>query len=194
MKFRFIVPLVTTLCLFAGAAFGQSNGVFFDQTATDCDATIPANSPATWYIIAILGGPSAGGITGAEFRQDGTPGTYFMSANANPAANLTIGNPLTGGCNIAFPDCQTGGGTGHVLLYTINGFASGDAVPQTYLSILKHTTPSRPDLQCPLLVLCDAPVYTQVCVGGGQAIVNGVPCTVAVEPKSWSQVKSLYGN
>jgi hypothetical protein len=56
-----------------------------------------------------------------------------------------------------------------------------------------HTTPSNPQRLCPVQVLCDAPTYTQICVAGGQAILDGRPCTVAVEPKSWSQVKSLYG-
>jgi hypothetical protein len=45
-----------------------------------------------------------------------------------------------------------------------------------------------------VLVKCDAPVYTLICVPGGSAIINGTPCTVAVEETSWSTVKGLYGN
>jgi hypothetical protein len=174
-------------------ASAQSIGVFFDTGATDCDATIGGFAPATWYIIGLLGGASAGGITGAEFRQDGTPAGWFMTPTANPLANLTIGSPTAGGANSAFPDCQQGAG-GLVLLYTVGGFAATAAVPETYLTIDRHTTPSSPDRQCASQILCDAPVFTQICVGAGQAIINGRPCTVGVEPTSWSKMKALYQN
>jgi hypothetical protein len=116
-----------------------------------------------------------------------------MSATANSAANLVIGSPIQGGTNIAFPDCQTGT-NGMVLLFTVSGFASTQAPPNTYFTITQHTTPSRPDRACPSQILCDNPIFTQICVSGGQAIVNGGPCSVAVQEKSWSQVKSLYNN
>lgn len=40
------------------------------------------------------------------------------------------------------------------------------------------------------------PVYTQICVPGGTAIINGNcssgTCPVAVTRSNWSQVKNLY--
>jgi hypothetical protein len=188
MKVRAIATLVTALCLATGTASAQSIGVFFDLGGNDCDATVAMFTPAAYYILAGLGGPSVGGITGAEFRVDGTPGAWFPSATANPSANVTLGSPLTGGCNIAFPVCQA---AGPVLLYTVNMFATS-AVVNDYLSVGRHNT--TPSLLCPVQVLCDAPVYTLVCVAGGVAIINGPPCTVAVEETSWSTVKGLYGN
>lgn len=49
-------------------------------------------------------------------------------------------------------------------------------------------------LNCPLLVKCDFPVFTQVCVTGGEFLVNpsGTSCSVAVSEATWGAVKDLY--
>jgi len=194
MKLRVIAPLVVALALAASTASAQSIGVYFDPNAASCSGTVLANTPTTWYILALLGGPVAGGISGAEFREDGTPAGWFMTPNPNPASNLALGNPNTGGCNIAFAGCQPGTG-GVVLLYTVSGFATSPVVNNT-LSINRHTSPSNPLFICPLVTLCDGPVFTKVCVRAGEGFINrsGNPCTVAVEQKSWSNVKALYSN
>ena len=62
----------------------------------------------------------------------------------------------------------------------------------TRTRIERHINPSNPNFQCPVLVLCDAPIFTTICVPGGQAIWNGPPCTVGVDQKSWSGVKNLF--
>jgi len=196
MKVRVIASLVTALCLaFTGSAFASSIGVFFAADGSDCDAAQPGPMPFTYYICAVLGGDAAaGGITGAEFRVDGAPGTadgWFMSANPNPASNVAIGNPVDPvirGCNIAFPSCQS---AGVVLLYTITGFASGVVANRT-MTVDRHIMPTNPQFPCSLLVLCDAPVFTKICVLGGQAFLNGGVCTVGVEETSWSSVKGLF--
>ena len=43
-----------------------------------------------------------------------------------------------------------------------------------------------------MVVLCDEPNFTWVCASGIESIFNGAPCTLAVEPRSWSSVKSLF--
>ena len=84
------------------------------------------------------------------------------------------------------------------------------------LKVVKHDIPSNQFFQCPLFTLCDAPVYTKVCLGSnittcrnpeppfpnnatcsssGTAFVNPAPghnCTVAVTNQAWSTVKGLY--
>jgi hypothetical protein len=153
--------------------------------------TFPGGAPVTFYIHAVLGGDAAaGGITGAEFRVDNVPTSgegWFVTPTANAASNVAIGNPIAGGCNIAFPSCQTGSA---VLLYTVSGFAT-TGPSRTFITD-RHTTPSNPQFPCPLLVLCDAPVFTKICVGAGEAFLNRGTCTVGVEEKSWSSVKSLF--
>lgn len=189
MKLRLIAALLLTLG-FAASAAAQSIGLYWDPAGATCAANQASSSSGTMYILANLGGPSTGGTTGAEFRIDNFPPSWFANATPNPASNLALGGPLSGGCNIAFPGCQTGSG-GLVLLYTVNYFAT-DMQVHRRLSVLRHSQPSNPNFQCPLQTLCDSPSFTKICVGGGQGIINGGDCTVGVEPKSWSQVKSLF--
>ncbi len=190
--------LVAVQCVAGGTGFAQSIGVTFQPDDWDCDAVISASTQATWYLCASVGGAARSGIIGAEFRQDGSPAGWPMTAIPNPAASYVRGDPLAGGCQIAFPDCQSGGSPGIVLLYTIQGLAT-TSVGCTRLTILQHTTPSNPLFRCPVLVLCDAPVYTKICVMGAEGLVNGAcsmtppdPCRVALTPVLWSQVKRLY--
>ena len=185
--------MMLSACFPATDARSSSIVVSFTPDGFDCTATVPANTPVTWYLVAILGGDAAGnGITGAEFRQVSTPGGWFVNAIPNPAAVVNIGNPIgPNGANIAFPSCQTGPS---VLLYTVTGFATTQ-VTNAWLAIERHATPNNPNFACPLLVICDPPVFPLVCVPpGGFAIINGDRCICcpAIEAKSWSGVKALY--
>jgi len=190
MKLR-IALLLAALCLAAGSASAQSIGIYWDTSAATCNGNTAPFSPGTMYVLGIRGGAASGGLTGAELRVDNFPvSTWFPSAVANPSANVAIGSLLGTGANIAFASCQTG--TANViLLYTVSYFAT-DVQSNRILSVLRHSAPSNPNFQCPLMVLCDAPVFTKVCVTGSQGIINGPPCTVAVETTSWSAVKNLF--
>jgi len=193
---------LTVFVLANSPASGSSIGISFTQDGNDCDAIIQAAQPVTWYILAYLGGDGATcGITGAEFRQDGSPSGWFLGAIASQAAISSMGNPIAGGCSVIFPPCQ-GSQSGLVLLYTIHGFAATQ-VPSTTLRINPHTTPSHPSFMCPVLFLCDTPT-TRICVAGGEAFINGpvchvdfdaqapAGCPVGAEPATWSRVKSLF--
>ncbi len=189
MKLR-AIALALAVSFAASAASAASIGVYFDAAGTDCDYTVTAlYTPVNLWVIANLAGGADGGMTGAEFSIHNWPSAWFANITANPAASAVLGNVWTG-ANIAFPSCQPGT-AGMVLLYTVGGFAA-TSVGETYLTVLPHSTPSNPFFVCPLLVLCDAPVYTKVCVSGGVAILNGRACTVGVAPTSWSTVKGLY--
>jgi hypothetical protein len=203
MKVRVIATLVLAVCLGFGSASASSIGVFFDTGAARCDALIPAQfTQVTWYVMAILGGDiAADGITGAEFSLKGVPPAWFAQIFANPAANVDLRHPMGigVGTNIAFPACQK---AAPVLLYTYQVLATSVPANGTYLTVERHDFPSSPSFQCPLLVICDPPIFTKVCVRGGQGILNGdpsgtpppVPCTVGVDQTNWSTVKSLYNN
>jgi hypothetical protein len=188
MKLR-AIALALLVTFAAGAASAASIGIYFDAAGTDCDYTVGMYQPVNFWVLAQIGGTSADGITGAEFRILNWPGSWFGNVTANPAANTVLGNLWTG-TNIAFSACQPGS-SGLVLLYSVAGLATS-VVGETYLTVAQHFTPSNPSFQCPLFTLCDAPVYTKVCVSGGTAILNGRPCVIGVQPTSWSQVKSLY--
>ena len=90
--------------------------------------------------------------------------------------------------------------------------------PQNLLTVVGHSSPGNPFFRCPLYTLCDAPVFTKVCLGfnidtvvcpfppyatscyesaSGEFYLNpgpGTDCTVAVETKTWSEIKDLYNN
>jgi hypothetical protein len=188
MKLR-AIALALAISLAAGAASAASIGVYFDTAGTDCDYSVGMYQPVNFYVLAQLGGASADGVTGAEFRILNWPGSWFANITANPAANTVLGNLWTG-TNIAFSACQPGA-SGVVLLYSVGGLATS-LVGETYLTVAQHFTPSNPSFPCPLVTLCDAPVYTKSCVSGGVAILNGRSCQIGVESTSWSHVKGLY--
>jgi len=186
MKIR-IALLLAALCLGSDPASAQSIGVYWDPAAATCNGNNAPNTLNRMYILGIRGGAASAGLTGAELRVDGFPGNWFPTVVPN--STVAIGSVLAGGGNIAFQTCQTG--TGNViLLYTVDYFAVDSQT--SVLTVLRHNTPSSPNFQCPLMVLCDSPVFTKVCVTGSTGIVNGPPCTVAVETTSWSRVKDLF--
>ena len=184
------------------------------------------------WVFGLLLGASSGGITGAEykiqiggndnpdpgwlFQETFTPGALVLGSGA-----LTPADNERRGVNVAWPACMPGDGI-KVLIETVEilnlGFNG-----ELRLRVVKHDQPSNAFFQCPLFVLCDAPVYTKVCVGSnlslcrnpeppfainatcstsGEAWLNpgpsvgcGIaesPCTIAVAPQAWSQVKALY--
>lgn len=188
--------VVILSCFSPVAASASSISVYFSTDGTMRCAPVVPNAPVTWYILAVLGGDAAaGGITGAELRQTGTPEGWAMVATPAPAATLVMGDPLADGAQIAFSACQLGG-PGLVLLYTVSGMAPS-SVPCTPLSVWSHRNPSNPTFSCPLLVLCDAPVYTKICATGGDAWINGVcghpaGCPTALQSSTWPRVKRLF--
>src|SRR2546425_9641037 len=141
MRLRVIVTLAMALTLAVGSASAQSIGVFWDTGAGTCSTTQPAFQPGTAYVIALLAGADATGITGAEMSLSGIPSGWFPSVNPKSGAT-SLGNILGAGGNIAFV-CDSGTG-GLVVLYTINYFATS-AVSNQYVSVLQSTPPRNPN-------------------------------------------------
>jgi hypothetical protein len=187
MRLRVIVTLAMALTLAVGSASAVSIGVFWDEGAGTCSHTQAPFAADSLYVIALLNGPAASGITGAEFRIDGWPANWFPTWV--PHLGTALDNPISGGCNVAFP-CDTGTG-GLVILGKLRYFPTS-AVTNRVLLVNMRTVPSNLTLQCSLMTLCDAPAYTGVCVGAGEAHINGTPCNVGVEPVTWTTVKGLY--
>ena len=210
------------LCV-ATAGFAQtppSNGyigVFADSARTSCCIDIAPFHGKTLEIFAVLAGETAGGITQAEFRLIFTDLTgYIPTWIADPGASRAIGSPLPGpqeenyGVDVAFSACQ--------------GSMAGDAVHLGSLQVVnisggpgdilvtRRLPPTNPSYDCPNLVLCDAPVYTQVCLTvqtptldpGQEPVIfktglnKGSACdatncgVVPVTQKTWSSMKELY--
>ena len=190
MKVRIIASLVMALLFAVGTANASSIGIYFAADGSDCDATAAAYTPLNWWVLAhIYGGDlEGGGMTGAEFRVSGVPGAWFHTITPNPAAATVLGALFTG-TNVAFAACQNGP---WVLLYTVSTFPTSAPTGEMIWQVLAHGVPSNPTFNCPVLVACDAPYYTMHCVPGGEAFLNGRPCTVGVDAKTWTEVKSLF--
>lgn len=181
---------VAALLTAAPMVHASSIGVFFAPDGSDCDGTAVPGVPFTVYIGAVLGGDAAaGGITGAEFSMGGSDPAWIATVTPSAASYFALGNPAYGGCNIAFPSCQPGP---FVPLYTIQ-FTAPSPIAPCVLRINRHLTPSGPNFLCALVTKCDA-AFTKVCVSGGQAFLNDPSraCTVGIEPRSWTMVKSLF--
>lgn len=113
--------MIACLALGVGSARAQGGGgtigVAWDLQGLVCERSVAAGTDGTFYILGYLTGAMSGGTTGAEFRVAGLPSDwYVISSTPNPAAILSIGDPLAQGCNIAFPDCQVGA-SGVVLFH-----------------------------------------------------------------------------
>ena len=172
-------------------AFASCIAISTDSTYVDCRAVIaPPFMLGTVYVVAAVFGDAAiDGITGAEFRINDFPAAWFPGATPNPAATA-IGDPFGAGCSITFSECQTRPSF-TILLYTINYFPTDGGVHNT--NIVTASPPFEPQFDCPVMKLCDSPVFTRLCVTGGYFRFNDFgPCEVAIEPARWSEVKALF--
>lgn len=183
---------LAVLVLGSAGASSQTIGVFFDVGANSCSGIVAPFSLSTLYVLALPAGPAAGGITGAAFRIDGAPAGWFYTQNYPGVCDLTCPAPLVEDAWFAFPTCQT---ASIVPLMSINVLATG-SLQDVVLTTRRNDAPNVWALDCPVLVLCDAPTYTGVCASGNVAVINPVQetCTLDLAPSTWSKVKSLYGD
>jgi hypothetical protein len=54
--------------------------------------------------------------------------------------------------------------------------------------------PNNPNFNCPVLFLCDNPIFTPNCATGSRFVINPVneSCMNAIEERSWGAVKALF--
>jgi hypothetical protein len=154
-------------------AYAQANGyigLFSDPEGTQPCTNVPPFTAAALYVVAVTEGASRAGITGAEFRIEvSNPSGWLIAYSAPASATAVMGNPIDtnpdpnagGGTRIAFPECQVPVAAkvslGTIAVYNRSGTA-------TDLVVLRHSTPSISNSECPLLIACDAPVFSKFCV------------------------------
>jgi hypothetical protein len=202
---RLVTLAFASIVAVAPAAHAVANGsiaVYLDGAGTQCQG--PISGLVIGSVWMNLGGATAPGITGAEFRIDNSNSSaYDVSFSADPGVTISIGNPFLGGCNVAFAACQTGT-AGRVKLGNIF-ITEMASTPDVLLTVRPHYTPSNPspELDCVLATACDAPFFTSICVGAvgsdhWRAVINptgaiaGDCQPVAVQATSWTTVKALY--
>jgi len=170
-----------------------SVGLYFDRAGTHCNGTILPDHPDTVYVVAKVGGMSECGIAGAEFRFTGVPASWRTFPVAAPDI-LAIGDPLADGVTVGF-ECKREE-TGAVVLYSVLVLASEEEEDLEF-QIENRAPPTNPEFACPLLVMCDYPAFTKICVEGLPCNVNTrapqlCPGTTPVNASTWSQVKALF--
>jgi hypothetical protein len=155
---------------------------------------------------ARLGGLTAAGVIATELFVEGLEGLpRGWRASAETLGSISIGSivgisqvggQLVRDGSTAFSNCQSGP-SGFVEFYHIR--VTGTAVTEDLPSdmrvrVVAGSPPANPEFPCPVLNLCDGPVFTQVCVTGGEFIINPMlrNCTVGLETRTWSGVKDLY--
>ena len=141
---------------------------------------------------------------GAEFRVEGFPTGWIAVANPDPRLPIDPipGDPFAEGARLLFSSCQTSE-LGLVPLMTMFVLATS-VVSEQVLNVTTHSSTMHPELQCPLVILCDTPTFTAQCVQGLNARINSLdwccqfgctfpPCPpIAVEQATWSGVKAIY--
>jgi hypothetical protein len=181
-----VILLVATTRVPAAFSSGESIGLFFDEGCATCSATLNPGEPRGLQIRAIRGGPTGGfPLAGAHFAVAGLPFGWTAECSSNPAATFSFGNPFSDdGGSLLFP-CSAGT---CVLLYSCTITATTNET--AYLQVVSHPNPQGcPSGPC--IAYC-APSLTAVRASGGEAIINGGSCTVAVHPSTWGRVKQLY--
>jgi len=150
-------------------------------------------SKAAFGVFAELGGPTAGGISSAEFYISGLEAAGDLPAGWTKSITFPAGAMVDGNFHdvsfdgqatvrrgnifweVSAPNdatCQTGP---LVLLATVvmQSPFGNPYFPQDHrLELRGGSPPSNPQLPCPVLRLCDFPVFTGVCVTGNDFILN----------------------
>jgi hypothetical protein len=219
---RFACLTIPGLCLLlAGPAWAAPPangyiGVFGDDLGTECCITMNTAGNGRFHIFAVTGGATAAGVTGAEFRVSIEPSEPQATFQWSPAAgSVANGHPIDngsgGGVDLSFQTCQTQTGLAgdKILLGTVHVLK---LTGERQVVVRTHSAPANPAFACPTLTLCDAPASTRVCLtlqigdpalGGEEpstftSAVNDPACTgascgfVAIEPATWSLIKSFY--
>lgn len=170
-------------------------GTAFDVAATICSQPGPTSRI---YVVAGLAGRSSGGIAGAEFRLQ-APQNYMLNAVPMPGW-VMVGNPTGDGATLAAA-CAATPIANRIPILQIDFLALPGARLEA-VRVAPHRAPTNANFNGLVTVLCDAPFYSALTVAGGPAAILAPgsaetrPCPttpVAVQQRTWSQVKTLYG-
>ena len=183
--------------LAAGSAFAAPPpnngyiGLFNDNAGTDCNIKINHAGNGKAYVYMVTAGASSAGVSGNL----GDP----------------VDNGSGGGTMMTFSTCQTVTGLAgdKVLLGTVNFYG---LTGEHLIKVKPSDTIYNENFDCPSVLLCDAPAFTQVALTlqrgdsalGGEdpvsfiSVINGTSSSgtscgfVATEQKTWSTVKGLF--
>jgi hypothetical protein len=190
---RWIVLFV--LCFAAPVARAGDGlmGIFFDSNGQNCSGDVGPGASATVYVVLQPAGSTYSGAKGGEFRIDTSGASGYMTGSeVYESTDAVLGSALGSGVTLGFQSCRSGGAIPYLSFSVLNlGSGAQDAI----LRIVAKGTPSNPNFACPLATQCDDPVYTEVCLDTGYAVLNpsgSQGCAGGRLPAEWSRVKGLY--
>lgn len=191
---RLAVLLALASCLGSTPAMARDGtlGIFFDDSGRECTGEIAPASSRTLHVVLLAEGATFDGITGVEFRIETPPGAPFLFRSDPPTADISLGNPLVEGCNMAWGSCKRGA---KLQIMSFQVISTGQPARDVALRIVARQQPQNPQFACPLAVQCDDGVWTKVCIVGSQAILNPAgsrPCDATRIESQWSRMKDLY--
>jgi len=193
---------VAGLLLASSPASASYIGIFTDPNASSCGADVGPNPRVDLHIVAILDSDEPE-MTGAQFQIVGVPATWTpqnvlwvpdtgtVISLGNPAFVSSI-HPNTPGVNVTFHDCKVAPEVDRVPLgrLVLLGPPTADNVHLQVAGF--YLVPNDPP--SPMVTIC-GPGYEKVGIGGGEIVLNGPApnsCAMAVEERTWTNVKALY--
>jgi hypothetical protein len=180
-----LLRVVALLTMRSAPGSGQVLGIFADSSGTQCSLSASPGVVTNGYILFRRG--PFDGIQGFEFRVNGLPAGWMAFADWCPLTQLCIGDLFGPGAKHVWTACRQRDPIIIAPLAIIANSEEGNVV----LTVEGRLPPTDPLRSCPLVVLCDAPAYTAVCVDVQAGIING-PCSVSVSSGTWTQIKRLY--
>jgi len=181
------VALAGLFLMLASQVRAEVLAVFADQAGTTCNIVAPPNQITTCYLV--LQNPSVESVVAIELGIRGLPPDWLGWIDVCPPCSVVLLSGFGDGASLGLQECARGQPlvVAPVKLFPM---AKRDDVA---LEVGSKIPPRGPDFNCPLVLQCDAPVFTAVCVQGGRSLVNSSDlCTISVASSSWGAVKSLY--
>jgi hypothetical protein len=191
LRSALVFPLLAVLAV--GTPAQADDGFyspFFDRNGQQCTGSISGGGIVTLYVLLVPNGATYAGIITAELRVTSSSPDVLFTSESHDAA-IALGSAIGDGVSLGFSSCKTGN---PIEVLRVQALATGPA-RDVEIRVTARRNPSSPNFQCPVAVLCDGPVFTQVCAGGGKAIVNPSqqrPCGSGRESSEWTRVKEFY--
>jgi hypothetical protein len=150
-----------------------------------------------WYHIVRLGGDALeDGFTAAVYRQTGTPTGWIVSVVSNPFASLTLGSPLTEGRSSLFRPVRMGRMESFCSPPSPVSRLPRSATPSCRSRLTRHPAIRTFSARARTCSIAPHRFFTRICVAGSDAVINRwhsrLCLDLAVQPSSWTGVKSLY--
>ena len=168
-------------------ASAESIGLFADPSGSRCDFEAPLYQPTRAYVL--FRNPGWGAIQGFEFGIRGLPQGWLVDADYCGGCSIVLPSIFGDGARYGWAACRM-----DVPVFIAPAWILATrALRNVELTVGARIPPTNPSFNCPLVALCDAPVYTAVCVAAQATFINSdTRCSVGIERTSWGQVKAIY--